>query len=267
MHQFSLGTPLGPLSLSIRLSYLARSVFVDKMPTGFIAWTPTIEVYTQVSEGNRPEWEAASLPTLEAIESVITSDGYCHRMLQLWSQESSRAGSTAELRSDHSTFIKSLALLLGLSPWSAALSTIEPMMADPDKYKQRASAELLAGLLRGNYDYHRIFRKMLMSSTQGSKHWPPSEHKKIWDWGLERLAGTFNIMKPDTLPCWEGFFSVVLDDLDPRRNQRLVDWMLSLPLDFHGNSAFDSKRSCCPSCTLTDVDFSEQNTHVVRYRG
>jgi proteasome activator subunit 4 len=108
---------------------------------------------------------------------------------------------------------------------------------------------------------------MLMSSTQGSKHWSPSEHKKIWDWGLERLAGTFNIMKPDTLPCWEGFFSVVLDDLDPRRNQRLVDWMLSLPLDFHGNSAFDSKRSCCPSCTLTDVDFSEQNTHVVRYRG
>jgi proteasome activator subunit 4 len=30
-------------------------------------------------------------------------------------------------------------------------------------------------------------------------------------------------------------------NLDPRRNQPLVQWILSLPLEFHGDSAFASK--------------------------
>jgi proteasome activator subunit 4 len=122
---------------------------VDKIPTGFIAWTPTIKTYATVTDGHQPTWEAASQPTVDAIKGVITEEGYFLRLLQLWSQESSRTSSTTELRNDNSTFIKSLALLLGASPWGAALAIMEPLMADPDKYKQRAAAEMLAGLLRG----------------------------------------------------------------------------------------------------------------------
>lgn len=33
----------------------------------------------------------------------------------------------------------------------------------------------------------------------------------------------------------------VLADLDPQRNKPLIDWILSLPLEFHGDSAFTSK--------------------------
>lgn len=29
-------------------------------------------------------------------------------------------------------------------------------------------------------------------------------------------------------------------ELDPRRNQPLVQWILSLPLEFHSDSAFES---------------------------
>lgn len=34
----------------------------------------------------------------------------------------------------------------------------------------------------------------------------------------------------------------VLEDRDPRRSQPLIDWVKSLPLEFHGDSAFDSER-------------------------
>jgi proteasome activator subunit 4 len=207
------------------------ALYVDRIPTGFIAWAPTLKAYAPVLDETRLTWKAETQPALEAISSVITEPDYYARLLQLWSQESSRTSSTTELRSDNSTFIKSLAKLFGKAPWTAALAIVEPMMSDPDKYKQRAAAELLAGLLRG------------------AKHWPPSEANAVWDWALAGLQRTFGALKPDTLPCWEGFFSVVLDGFDPRRSQRLVDWILSLPLDFHGNSAFDStpsRRLRCP---------------------
>jgi proteasome activator subunit 4 len=198
-------------------------MYVDKINTGFIAWTPTLKAYVPVADNTPLTWKAETQPALDAILAVITEPGYYLRLLQLWGQESSRSSSTTELRSDHATFVKSLAKLFGAAPWAAALEIVEPMMVDPDKYKQRAAAELLAGLLRG------------------AKHWPPRESEAMWDWALRGFKKTFGTLKPDTLPCWEGFFSVVLDERDPRRNQRLIDWVLSLPIDFHGNSAFDSK--------------------------
>ena len=40
-------------------------------------------------------------------------------------------------------------------------------------------------------------------------------------------------------------------DRDPRRTEPLVKWILSLPLDFHGDSAFASEFcSCLFSCYM-----------------
>jgi proteasome activator subunit 4 len=94
-------------------------------------------------------WEAASQPALDAMATVLREPGYWLKLAQLWSQESNRTNSTTELRGDHAAFIKSLAKLYGKAPLDGALPVIEPLMTDPDKFKQRASAEILSGLLRG----------------------------------------------------------------------------------------------------------------------
>ena len=68
----------------------------------------------------------------------------------------------------------------------------------------------------------------------------------------------FAQIKPDTLSFWENMFNVrrcipfdrmpfspypkeQLSERDYRRVQPLVNWILSLPLEFHGDSAFASK--------------------------
>jgi hypothetical protein len=65
-------------------------------------------------------------------------------------------------------------------------------------------------------------------------------------------------IKPDTIGFWEAtiavslsqvvkpiysnamFMKILLEGRDPRRVPALSDWILSLPLDFYGDSAFAS---------------------------
>lgn len=118
------------------------------------------------------------------------------------------------------------------------LALIEPLYADADRFKQRAAAEVIAGLLRG------------------SKHWREHAREKVWSWFVQRMDSIFAQIKPDTLSFWEIAFHVCDDilcvkyltkkcnwqyplrDHDPRRSRPLVDWLLSLRLDFQSDSAF-----------------------------
>lgn len=91
----------------------------------------------------------------------------------------------------------------------------------------------------------------------GSKHWTPSSSAKLWNWIISRLDSIVGQIKPETLSFWEQIFQVnqfedtslhftkldsqyQLQKRDPRRNKALVDWILSLPLEFNGDSAFES---------------------------
>lgn len=70
------------------------------------------------------------------------------------------------------------------------LASIEPLLFDSDRYKQRAAAEVLLGLLRG------------------SKHWIRTHREALWDWVMKRIDGIFAQLKPDTIDFWESFFEV-----------------------------------------------------------
>jgi proteasome activator subunit 4 len=98
-------------------------------------------------------WETASQPALDAMAAVLAEPGFWLKLAQLWSQESNRTSSTTELRGDHASFIKSLAKLYGKARVDGALPVIEPLLTDPDKFKQRAAAEILSGLLRGTLPF------------------------------------------------------------------------------------------------------------------
>lgn len=70
------------------------------------------------------------------------------------------------------------------------LDAVEPLINENDRFKQRAGAELIAGILRG------------------SKHWIEPERRKLWDWFISRLPVIYAQVKPDTVTFWEGLILV-----------------------------------------------------------
>ncbi|KAL1951786.1 hypothetical protein VTO73DRAFT_935 [Trametes versicolor] len=199
---------------------------VDKVETGFLVWTSTVKGYRAVPEGPSPfAWEEASRPVLRAMSEVMNQGNFFSVLALLWGQESMKNSTTPELRAENVTFMKSIAKMFENEQLQAILDTIDPLLADGDRYKQRSGAELLAGLSRG------------------SKHWPKQHADYLWSWIASRLDRIYAQMKPDTVSFWENLLSEQLVDRDPRRTAPLVKWILSLPQEFHGDSAFAMSKS------------------------
>lgn len=85
------------------------SVYVDKIRTGFINWTPRIKGYKQATgDGSPINWGVDTTPFLQVIKTTITTSDYFNKLALLWGQEPSKTGSTVELRSENVLYIKSL---------------------------------------------------------------------------------------------------------------------------------------------------------------
>ncbi|KAF8807254.1 hypothetical protein BYT27DRAFT_7189352 [Phlegmacium glaucopus] len=210
--------------------------YLDKIPTGFLTWSQSIKGYKPVlNDETRLSWEPESLPCLEAIREGVSKEGYIDQLSSLWSQESSKVGNTLDVRADNPLFFKYLSKMFGDEGLDGILLVIEPLLFDSDKYRQRAGAEILSGILRG------------------SKHWPPKASDKLWAWTTSRLNRISGQLKPDTLIFWETIFQQQLSKRDPRRIRPLVDWILALPLEFNGDSAFEMTKPLCLFGILVDA--------------
>lgn len=92
------------------------------------------------------------------------------------------------------------------------LDSIDPLLTDSDRFKQRAGAEILVGLLRG-------MTPCIPPLTHtdnlhlGSKHWPKQKWDRLWTWTLTRIDQIFAQIKLDTLGFWKSVFSVSLLEL------------------------------------------------------
>ncbi|KAG1757297.1 hypothetical protein EDB19DRAFT_1924203 [Suillus lakei] len=181
--------------------------YVDLLDTGFLAWTKTIKCYP-VNLTNSVPWDSA-VKTLAI----------------LWSQESSKASSSPHLHAENVIFMITLAKLFNGEHLHLILAVVEPLMTDADKFKQAAAAEILTGLFRG------------------SKHWPKQTREELWSWLTPRFDVILTQAKPDTVSYWTSFLEHTLLNLDPRRFQPLVNWILSLHLDFQGDSAFSMTKA------------------------
>ncbi|KAL6304169.1 ARM repeat-containing protein [Sparassis latifolia] len=201
-------------------------LYVDKIKSGFILWSPCVKAYRAVPQDESPFfWESTSTPALDAMKSAMQEDDFFTTLASLWGQESAKIGGSPEMRTDNVTFVKSLAKMFEHEALDAMLSVIDPLLMDVDRFKQRSGAEMLTGLLRG------------------SKHWPKRRSDQLWAWMADRLKVIYAQMKPDTMTFWESLFSELLLDRDPRRAAPMIDWIMSLPLEFHGDSAFDMNKS------------------------
>ena len=138
------------------------------------------------------------------------------------------------------------------------LNSVEEPLWDADRFKQRAGAEMLAGITRGMTTVTLIKSECGLSTVNiGAKNWPKQRSDQLWSWVISRLDRIYANIKPDTIGFWEATFSVSLSSViwltavkhihkalsegrDPRRVPALSDWILSLSLDFYSDSAFAS---------------------------
>jgi proteasome activator subunit 4 len=87
------------------------------------------------------------------------------------------------------------------------LSYIEDILFDDDKYKQRAAAEVLAGVITGT-DIDLNLVGILLRKSSGSRHWPQPEVDALWDWVMKHIDRIFAQIKPDTASFWDSIFVV-----------------------------------------------------------
>ncbi|KAF8527908.1 ARM repeat-containing protein [Hysterangium stoloniferum] len=201
--------------------------FVDKLPTGFLVWSKDVKAYRPPGEtGPTFVWESSSASVLKVLRQAIDESSWLEKLSSLWAQESSTAGNgTTDVRSDHIAFIKSLYKMFEDRHLETALTVLEPLWQDGDRFKQRAAAEIIQGILRA------------------SKHWPSQSSDKAWAWIVPRLPRILSAITPDTVQIWESVFSLQLRYWDPRRNRPLINFIRSLPLEFSGGSPFLMSKS------------------------
>lgn len=95
---------------------------------------------------------------------------------------------------------------LQAEPMEALQPTLETLLADKDKNKQRGAAELLAGLICGMLS---VLSNILdLDMPRGSKHWPSNDQTKLWEWFKPHLRRVFSQSNNDMVTIWTSFFEV-----------------------------------------------------------
>jgi proteasome activator subunit 4 len=86
--------------------------------------------------------------------------------------------------------------------------TIEDLLGLLDQNKQRAAAELIAGIIGGRFS-SGYFTLDLLSESSGSKHWCLASQEQLWDWLtplFPKMLG--NNVRTDSLHVWTTFLEV-----------------------------------------------------------
>ncbi|TRM60121.1 hypothetical protein BD626DRAFT_571905 [Schizophyllum amplum] len=115
--------------------------------------------------------------------------------------------------------------LLEDEPFKFMKPVLVDLLAKKDKNKQRAAAELLAGLIGG------------------SKNWPGQKQKMLWDWLAPQVPAILGSnVQTDTIMVWTTFLEYIFYKKDPRRLQPFVDFLLKefKVVDFHAEMSLDA---------------------------
>ncbi|KAH7104159.1 hypothetical protein BKA62DRAFT_635182 [Auriculariales sp. MPI-PUGE-AT-0066] len=201
-------------------------LFQDKVAAGWIAWTPGLTYYRApaIDKSTFQPWDSASKDSLEALRGVVMQVDFWEKLALHYGEENHQESTNI----DNISCVKSIFQVLEDECLSLVKPILGKLIADVDQNKQRAAAELLAGILGG------------------SKHWPMRKQAELWDWItplLPKILGS-NV-KTDTLNIWTTFVEYLFNGRDPRRTQPLVDFVVDqgLTADYNGESSIEASRS------------------------
>jgi len=168
-------------------------VFQEKSSIGWLLWPASFTSYIpRTSSITLFPIDAESSATYSSLLTHFTSAKFWKSLSGYMSQELARdkddVFSTVNANLFKSIFqIYEDQALDVFKPEVNALSS-----ASEEKNKQRAAAEMLAGLVRG------------------SKHWDVGKLDTLWVWLIPILEKTFNAITPDSLIYWDKFLGYCL---------------------------------------------------------
>jgi proteasome activator subunit 4 len=124
-----------------------KPLFCDKLPQGWLAWGDELELYrlAQPTSSTFLPWEKASAAAVASVREVVTDSSFWTNLSERLSEENHQDVITQ----DNVSCVKSIFQLLDDEPFEALKPTLDSLLSDKDKDKQRAAAELLAGVLNG----------------------------------------------------------------------------------------------------------------------
>ncbi|KAJ3576138.1 hypothetical protein NP233_g640 [Leucocoprinus birnbaumii] len=198
-------------------------IFYDKDPPGWLTWGNHVKLYMlpDLTTSTFHPWDATSSEAISAMLDSTTRQKFWEKLSVYYSEENHE---TAMLQ-DNVSCVKSIFQLLEDKPFNVFKPVVEKLVVDKDQNKQRAAAELLAGVLGG------------------SKHWPAKKQESLWAWFTPHMKKIFSQnIKTDTLPIWSSFVEYMFYHRDPRRIQPLVDCIVNAfrSLDYNAEMAFDA---------------------------
>lgn len=198
------------------------SIYCDTLHQGWLAWSGTLAAYKPPHRSESTfEWEPSSAEALSCLREITVDADFWKKLSGHFAEENHES----TVVQDHISCVKSIFQVLGDEPWDLLKPKLETLLADQDKNKQRAAAELLAGVLNG------------------SKHWPQEAQDQIWQWFTPYIKKMLDqSMKTETVPIWTSFVGYMFHHKDPRRLQPLVEHLVEQfnSMDYNGPSSLES---------------------------
>ncbi|KAI9335160.1 hypothetical protein BDR26DRAFT_936675 [Obelidium mucronatum] len=200
----------------------------DSSIVGWYCWPTKVKFYTLVGSEfdvggdtleSLPYYDKESRESLELLSLTINQASFWEKLSLYHSQESSKGAEA--FNSDLFNLVRVLAGQFEDSFVGHLKHAVVELVKDPkDKSKQRAAAELLAGLVRG------------------SKNWSIPKTEKLWGWVMPILETAFQTASTETVRFWIDFLNAVLVNRDPRRVLPIIRFVFNWKLDPVAQSFF-----------------------------
>ncbi|WFD34224.1 Proteasome activator BLM10 [Malassezia cuniculi] len=168
---------------------------------GWLMWSPFDDYATLPTEWM--PWESESRAAVEAVRRVTNAEWW-DRLADHLAHETERDYLSAE----SIQFLKSIVQVLGDSVLSFVQPLVERLVEERNRHKQRAAAELIAGLLRG------------------SKNWPAEASERVVVWADSLLLRAITTSAPDSQPAWQMCVECVFRKRDPRRLRVILEHLI-----------------------------------------
>ncbi|KAL1720654.1 hypothetical protein EV715DRAFT_249853, partial [Schizophyllum commune] len=199
-----------------------QPLLLDQDPF-WLAWHDHITMthVPDVVKSTYQPWEAASQEAVKAVREMATTKQFWQDLVTYYGEENHES----TVVQDNIATVKSIFQLLEDEPFPIVKPILADLLSKKDKNKQRAGAELLAGVIGG------------------SKNWPGEKQKILWDWLTPQVPSLLGgNVQTDTIMVWTTFLEYIFYKKDPRRLQPFVDFLMKefKMVDFHAEMSLDA---------------------------
>ncbi|KAL2915214.1 Proteasome activator BLM10 [Polyrhizophydium stewartii] len=227
----------------------------DELRRGWLVTPGAQTVYFGMLPANSvaaPFHDTTSAHAHAELERAIAEPEFWAKLALYASQEASRGSETFDNQT--AMLVKRLSGLFEERVITLVAPIIESFVsAVEDKSKQRAAAEMTAGLIRG------------------SKHWNAVKQEALWAWAIPLLSRAFTLATTESIAFWVELVSYVCRSRDPRRMRPLVRLLLvDTKLDPAAQSFFPETKKLllartllvCFASHLTDESIKQLDTYL-----